>query len=200
MRGATVAKILASVPLARQAGLTLPVLAMVSFSIIFKHGTREFAQALAQAGLDGVILPDIPLEEAPAVVQTFHDADITTSLLVAPTTPAPRRAQIASLCNAFVYYLSISGITGERQKLPADIAQNVAALRALTPVPICVGFGISTAAQVRQVTAVADGAIVGSALLRRLTDHLHSPPAQLASAVENFVRELAAGAADSPPA
>ncbi len=198
--GTTVRASLATVAAARKMGLTIPVLAMVSFSIVFKRGTREFAMSCAEDGLDGVILPDIPLEEAPAIVDVMRDAGLRTSLLVAPTTAPGRRQAIARLCDAFVYYLSVSGITGERKALPADIGPNVAALRAVSRVPICVGFGISTAAQVREVThgAGADGAIVGSAVIRRLAEHAAEPVSTQVEAVRNFVAELATGLASEP--
>jgi tryptophan synthase alpha chain len=193
--GSTVDNSLAAVAKARAQGLTIPILAMVSYTIIFKRGTENFAKLCADSGVDGLVLPDIPLEEAPAVVDACHEFGIRTSLLVAPTTPADRRAAIARLCNAFVYYLSVSGITGERKELPPDITVNVAALRAATTTPICVGFGISTPAQVNQVVhaAGADGAIVGSAIIRKITDTLAEDSKQVESAVESLVRELAAG-------
>jgi tryptophan synthase alpha chain len=193
--GATVRGCLGAVAAARKRGLTVPVLAMVSFSIVFKRGTREFALMCAQQGLDGVILPDIPLEEAPAIVDVMREAGLRTSLLVAPTTALGRRQAIARLCDAFVYYLSVSGITGERKALPADIGPNIAALREVCTVPICVGFGISTAAQVREVTrgAGADGAIVGSAVIRRLAEHAGKPMGEQVEAVRGLVGELAMG-------
>jgi tryptophan synthase alpha chain len=194
-QGATVGNSLASVAAARKRGLKIPVMAMVSFSIIFRRGTREFARMCADNELDGIILPDIPLEEAPAIVDVIHDAGLRSCLLVAPTTPEDRRQAIARLCDAFVYYLSVSGITGERTSLPADIARNVGALRKVSQAPICVGFGISTAAQVREVThtAGADGAIVGSAVIRRITEHAREPLAQQVQALRGFIADLATG-------
>jgi len=192
-RGSTVAKCLATIAEARKLGVTIPLAAMVSFSIIFKRGTKEFAKACADHGVDGLILPDIPLEEAPAIVDAMREAGLRSTLLVAPTSPAARRAAIARLCDGFIYYLSVSGITGERKALPADIAPNIAELRKVTEVPICVGFGISTAEQVREVTRVADGAIVGSALIRRLATVLERPIGEQCSAAGSFIKELAAG-------
>lgn len=195
-RGSSVDGALKAVAAARQQGLTVPVLVMASYSVIFRRGTATFAQACAHHGVDGLVLPDLPLEEAPAVVDICHEAGLRTSLLVAPGSPGDRRAAIARLCDAFVYYLSVAGITGERKELPADIAPNVTALRDVTSTPICVGFGISTAEQVRQVTRVADGAIVGSALVRQVTEHLPETPERLAGAVESFVQSLCAGLAE----
>jgi tryptophan synthase alpha chain len=194
-QGTTVQKALGTVAGARKRGLKVPVMAMVSFSIIFKRGTREFAAMCAGNGLDGIILPDIPLEEAPGIVDAIRDAGLRSSLLVAPTTPAGRREAIARLCDGFIYYLSVSGITGERKALPADIGPNVAALREVTQSPICVGFGISTPEQVREVTQIADGAIVGSALIRRIAEHAKGSAAQQAQAVKGFVENLATGLA-----
>ncbi len=192
-KGITVDSALECVAQARRKGLTVPVLAMPSFSIIFKRGTEAFAKRCAENGIDGIILPDVPLEEAPAVTAAIRAAGLRCALLVAPSTPPQRRAAIARLCDAFVYYLSVSGITGERKELPTDIAANVTALRAETTAPICVGFGISTAAHVRQVLAVADGAIVGSALIRHIGDLAPVTGPALEQAVESFVRELATG-------
>lgn len=188
-KGSTVQKAMATVAAARKRGLAVPVMAMVSFSIIYKRGTKEFAGMCAGNGLDGIILPDIPLEEAPAIVDAVREAGLRSSLLVAPTTPSGRRQAIGRLCDGFVYYLSVSGITGERKALPSDIGPNVAALRGVTQAPICVGFGISTAEQVREVTQVADGAIVGSALIRRIADKQDAA----AAAVKEFVADLARG-------
>ncbi len=193
LHGATVDNCLAAVKAARSRGLTIPVMAMVSFSIIFKRGTAAFAQACAANGVDGLVLPDLPLEEAPAIVDVLRDHGLCTALLIAPTTPADRREAIARLCDGFIYYLSVSGITGERKALPLDIAPNVAALRAVSPAPVCVGFGISTPQQVREVTRVADGAIVGSVLIRSLLDNASRGVAAQAQAVRKLVAELATG-------
>jgi tryptophan synthase alpha chain len=195
LKGATVGKSLGAVAAARARGLTLPVVAMVSFSIIFKKGTREFAAMCRENGLDGVILPDIPLEEAPAVVDVMREAGLRSTLLVAPTTEPARREAIARLCDGFVYYLSVSGITGERKSLPPEIGPNVEAIRSATEgrVPICVGFGISTPEQVREVTRVADGAIVGSAVIRRVTANANLGVGEQRAGLAEFIRELGKG-------
>jgi len=203
--GTTVNKALATVAAARKGingvALTIPVVAMVSYSIIFKRGTREFAALCLENGLDGVVLPDIPLEEAPAIVDVLRNAGgpngggLRSVLLIAPTTPAARREAIAKLCDGFIYYLSVSGITGERKALPVDIAPNIAELRRITACPICVGFGISTAEQVREVTTLADGAIVGSAVIRRITENLSAPLDRQRDAVHAFLKNLATGLA-----
>jgi len=144
--------------------------------------------------VDGVILPDVPLEEAPAIVDAMREAGLRTCLLVAPTTPAGRREAIARLCDGFVYYLSVSGITGERKAMPVNLGENVAALKKVSQAPICVGFGISTAEQVREVVGVgANGAIVGSAVIRRISEFANAGVEKQAEAVRKLVADLAGG-------
>src|SRR5579862_2251018 len=191
--GVTVDKSLNVVRQARASGLTVPVVVMASFSIIFKRGAHAFARACFDAGVDGVILPDVPLEEAPAVVAAMRQHGLKSSLLVAPTTPPQRRAAIATLCDGFVYYVSVVGITGERKQLPPDVIAQVQSIRAITGVPICVGFGISTPEQVRQVVSIADGAIVASAIMRRIAAMITSSPQRIDTEVGQFLQTLATG-------
>ncbi len=191
--GATVQRILQAVAAARRNGFALPIMAMASFSIIFKHGTDAFAAACAQVGIDGMVLPDVPLEEAATVVAALGRHGLKSSLLIAPTTPPERRAKIASLCTGFIYYLSVTGITGERQSLPADVAINLQSLRALTTEKICVGFGISRRDQVAQLAPLADGIIVGSAIIKTITRELQSSTPDVPAAVGKFTADLAAG-------
>ncbi len=190
-RGVTPARALEAVGEARKNGVTIPVVAMVSFSIVFRHGVEIFCQRCRENGVNGLIIPDLPLEEAPAVVKLARHAGLGSCLLVSPATPARRRAEITRLCDGFVYYLSVAGITGERQKLPADMADNLAQMRRETDQPICVGFGIATPAQAAQVAQLADGVIVGSAIIRRLTE-CGDTGSTAASCVGPFLRELVA--------
>ena len=190
--GITVSRIFDAVRRARRAGLVIPLMAMTSFSIIFKIGTREFAGACRDAGFSGMVLPDLPLEEAPVVVDELSRAGLSASLLVAPTTPISRRDEIVHWCTGFVYYLSVSGITGERAQLPAGLAEKLTDIKRVTPRPICVGFGISSPEHVRALAGRADGVIVGSALVRRITAAVQTgmDPAEAAG---RFVGELATG-------
>lgn len=191
--GVTVDQSLEMVRRARGLGVTVPIVVMVSFSIIFKRGSRAFAKACSAAGVDGIILPDVPLEEAGGVVAAMRAEGLRSSLLVAPTTPPERRAAIARLCDGFVYYVSVVGITGERKQLPADVAAQVGSIRAMTRTPVCVGFGISTAEQVREVAAVADGVIVASAIMRRIGGMMKESEERIEGEVGAFVRSLATG-------
>jgi tryptophan synthase alpha chain len=185
----------ASLNVARQArtlGVTLPIVAMVSYSIIFKRGVYPFARSCAAAGIDAIILPDVPLEEAPAVVAAMKTEGLLSSLLIAPTTPPPRRAAIAKLCDAFIYYVSVVGITGERNQFPPDLVAQLQSIRTLTPTPLCVGFGISTPEQVRQLAPHADGIIVASAIMRRI-GALLATPEKIEPEVHAFICSLATG-------
>lgn len=171
-------------------GRRVPLVSMVSYSLMYRHGREKFVADLNAAGFDGMILPDLPAVEAEAVVKLVQAGGLETVLLVSPTTPAGRRGKIVSLCNGFVYYLAVSGITGARDRLPADLAENVRGLKAMTDLPICVGFGVSRPDHLSQLAGVADGAIVGSALVRRIAESISAGPAAIANAAAAFCREL----------
>lgn len=187
--GITAARALEAIGEARKCGVNIPVVAMLSFSIVYRHGAEAFCARCRQNGVNGLIVPDLPLEEAPALVNHARAAGLASCLLVSPATPPGRRASIARLCDGFVYYLSVAGITGERQTLPADMAGNLASLRQETDRPLCVGFGIATPQQAAQVAAVADGVIVGSAIIRRIAESA-GKPGGVAGHVAPFLREL----------
>jgi tryptophan synthase alpha chain len=170
--------------------LKAPLVAMVSYSLVFRYGIEKFATEAHAAGFSGMIVPDLPPPEAQAVTGKIRAAGLDTILLVAPTTSPDRRKEIANLSTGFVYYLSVSGITGERTSLPPDLEQNVRHLKSLTPKPVCVGFGIHQASQIQQLAKVADGAIVGTAYVRRMKEHLTETPAKIAEVVGQYCREL----------
>jgi tryptophan synthase alpha chain len=170
--------------------VSIPLLFMISYSIVFRYGLDKFLANAASAGVDGLILPDLPPPEAQAVCQKVRSAGIDTVLLVSPTTSPDRRQEIASLCSGFLYYMSITGITGERDRLPADLEQNLRQLRQLTQVPVCVGFGISKPEHVAQLKGLADGAIVGSAVVKRIKQHEAQGTRAIADAAEAYCRDL----------
>ena len=171
-------------------GRRVPLVSMVSYSLMYRHGPDKFVADLKAAGFDGLILPDLPAVEAEAVVKLVQAGGLETVLLVSPTTPAGRREKILSLCNGFVYYLAVSGITGARDHLPADLGENVEGLKAMTDLPVCVGFGVSQADHLSQLQGIADGAIVGSALVRRMAESISAGPTAIANAAAAFCREL----------
>jgi tryptophan synthase alpha chain len=140
----------------------------------------------------GAIVPDLPVEEAHRFAATCRAADFSLIQLVAPTTPRPRALQIAETSSGFLYYVSVTGITGERQALPEELSDNVAWLREQAALPVCVGFGISTPDQVRQLAPVADGLIVGSAIVRRIAHAETKPRGAVLDDVDRYVRSLRA--------
>lgn len=170
--------------------VSTPLVAMVSHSIVFRYGIERFVADAKAAGFDALLIPDLPPPEAQAVCDKIRADGLDTVLLVAPTTSPARRQQIAGLCSGFVYYLSVSGITGERTSLPADLAENVAAVKSVASVPVCVGFGISQPAHFTQLRGIADGAIVGSAIVKRMLQHAGEPPERVAAAVVSYCRDL----------
>jgi len=186
--GVTLDAVLASVAAARSK-VSVPMVAMVSFSVAFRRGIARFSADLKTAGFDGLILPDLPPPEAHKFCDLVRSAGLDTILLCAPTTPPERRKVIAELSSGFIYYLSVSGITGERASLPDDLTRNLASLRSLTDKPLCVGFGLSTPAHLQALRGHADGAIVGSALVRRMRD-LGDAPGEVARASAAFCLEL----------
>ena len=170
--------------------VSIPLVAMVSYSIVYRYGLDRFLTTAKDAGFDGLILPDLPPPEAQAIVAKVQGAGVDTILLVAPTTTAQRRREIGRLSSGFVYYLSVTGITGERDQLPPELADGVRNMKSLTDRPVCVGFGISLPRHVAQLRGVADGAIVGSAVVKRMKQHEGEGPQSIAHAVGAYCRDL----------
>jgi tryptophan synthase alpha chain len=146
----------------------IPLLFMTYYNPIFCMGEDKFVREAAKAGLDGVIIPDLPLEEGNPLASVCRKAGLDNILFVAPTTEQARLKRIARSASGFIYYISLAGVTGERKALPSDVASRVRKIKKMTGTPVCVGFGVSSAAQVRQIQSVADGVIVGSAIIRKI--------------------------------
>jgi tryptophan synthase alpha chain len=168
--------------------VSIPLVAMVSYSIVFRYGVAAFVKRAVESGFAGLLIPDLPPPEGDAVCRQIQAGGLETVLLVSPSTPPDRREKIVSLCSGFVYYLSLAGVTGERDALPPGIEENVRAIKQVAKVPVCVGFGVSKPLHVKQLAAVADGAIVGSAFVRRIKEAGADPVAS----VEAYCRELLA--------
>jgi tryptophan synthase alpha chain len=172
----------------------VPVVLMAYANMVLAHGgATEFARRAAAAGAAGAIVPDLPLEEADEVREALDGVGLALVPLLAPTTPAERRARICAAARGFVYVVSTVGTTGERAELPAGLAELVAAAKADAQTPVAVGFGIGTAAQAAQVGEVADGVIVGSRLVRAAGEA--GSPTAAATAVGSFLREARAALA-----
>ena len=150
--------------------LTAPIVTMVSYAIIFRHGLEKYADELQSRGVAGMIVPDLPVDESPQLAEICAARDLSLIQLVTPTTPRDRALRITETSSGFLYYVSVAGITGERTELPPDLVERVSWLREQTPLPVCIGFGISKPEHVKLLAPVADGLIVGSAIVRRMAD------------------------------
>lgn len=167
-----------------------PVVGMVSYSLIWRHGPAKFIEHAQEAGLSGAVVPDLPVEEAEDFAKLAAQRDFKLILLWTPTTTPERAAKIVQLCSGFLYCVSVVGITGERDKIPETLQQQLRQLRTLTDLPLCVGFGVSRPEHVRHLREFADGVIVGSAIVRKLEKANEQPQAALQE-IGNLVGELA---------
>jgi tryptophan synthase alpha chain len=170
-----------------------PLLTMVSYAIIHRRGVDHYLRDAVTAGIDGLIVPDLPIEEAESLARQTGTLDLRLIQLITPTTPRDRAIRIARATTGFIYYVSIAGITGERRSLPPELAENVRWLRTQTDLPICIGFGISAPEQVKALAPFADGLIVGSALVRRLGDVANHTRAEVVAEIGQFLAKLASG-------
>lgn len=172
--------------------IRVPLVAMVSYTIVYRRGAEAFVKRAREAGFDGLIVPDLAFEEADDLAEIGRAHDCPLVMMVAPTSDAGRRQRIAKISEPFIYYQSVAGVTGERTQLPQDLIDQVRQLRGDSGKPVCVGFGISTPEQVRAVCSVGDGAIVGSAIVRRITAAIENGQRgeQIAGVVADFVAEL----------
>ena len=170
----------------------IPIALMTYYNPIFRMGEAEFCAAAREVGVDGVIIPDLPPEEASSLLEVASVHNIATIFLAAPTSSSERMRFIASVSTGFIYCVSVTGVTGARVSLSDDMQLMVTELKKQTPKPICVGFGVSTNEQANAVARLADGVIVGSAIVNVIEAHLGDEAAILSS-VKEFAEELAAG-------
>jgi tryptophan synthase alpha chain len=167
--GATVDGILDMVRAVR-ARCDVPLVFMTCYNPVLQHGLEHFAAGAAAAGIDGVLISDLPPEESEDWCRIAWASGLDTIFLASPTTPPARARLIADLARGFVYAVARAGVTGAQAELPPDLPDLIRRLRGVTDKPIAVGFGISTPAQVRQVCEIADGAIVGSAVVKLIEE------------------------------
>jgi tryptophan synthase alpha chain len=163
--GMTAATGLAQVRNARAAGVSIPLAVMTYINPVLSFGIVDFARAASAAGVDGVILPDLPLDEAAGVREAMHTAGVAVIPLVAPTTTADRLARICATAAGFVYCVGVTGVTGARRTIAGDAISLLDAVRQLTPLPRALGFGLSTHEHLTALRGHAEAAVVGSALL-----------------------------------
>ena len=173
----------------RLKGISTPLVLMTYFNPVFQYGLKSFAEDCHRHGIDGVIIPDLPPEEAGPWIREASRFELDTIFLIAPTSP-PDRIRLASRCSrGFLYYVSVTGVTGARGKLPDELEAAIGQIRKYSQKPVAVGFGISTPEQVKEVSRVADGVIVGSAIVKLIEENLEQP--DLVIRVGGFVSSLA---------
>ena len=163
----------------------VPLAFMTYYNLILRHGLEAFCRDAAAAGVDGLIVADLPPEEGGGLITAARRVDLATIFLLAPTSTEERIRAVAAASTGFIYCVSRTGVTGVRDDLPEGVRELVLRIREQTQTPICVGFGISRPAQAREVASVADGVIVGSAIVKMIEE----APDRLA-AVGAFVRDL----------
>ncbi|PHM11230.1 tryptophan synthase subunit alpha [Nostoc sp. 'Peltigera malacea cyanobiont' DB3992] len=170
--------------------LRSPIVLLIYYNSILHRGIEKFLQQIAAAGVAGLVIPDLPLEEAAGLLQAASEKGIDVILLVAPTSSAERIEAIARSSQGFIYLVSVTGVTGVRSQLENRVSDLLKQIRSVTDKPIAVGFGISEAEQARQVMEWgADGAIVGSAVVKRLAE---GTPEQGLNAIAQFCQSLKA--------
>ena len=172
---------------ARSRGLSAPVLFMGYYNPVLAYGEERAAAALHEAGGDGFIIIDLPPEEAPTFLAACAQYDLSYVPLIAPTTADDRIASVAATADAFVYCVSLTGTTGERATVAADLVPFLGRVRAHTNLPIAVGFGISEREHVEQVSAVAEAVVIGSAIISAIDA---ADPSQRAQAVKEYVERV----------
>lgn len=172
--------------------ISAPLVTMVSYAIIYRHGLERYVAEAKQSGFAGAIVPDLLVEESAPLADICRREDFSLIQLVTPTTPRERQVRIAESTTGFLYYVSVTGITGERTELPPDLTDNVAWLREQTNLPICIGFGISRPEHVKLLAPVADGLIVGSAIVRRMENPADKSRSEVLAELGDYVETLVA--------
>lgn len=162
--GATVAKILKIAKKARESS-SIPLVFMTYYNPVLRYGVDRFIRECKTSGIDGIIVPDLPYEESGDFARSCKRGGLRLILLVAPTSGSERIKKIAKRSKGFIYYVSLTGVTGVRKSLSGEIKPQVSLIKSMTDLPVCVGFGISNPAQAREAARVSDGVIVGSAIV-----------------------------------
>ena len=186
--GTTPPKLLATIAAIRKDS-QIPIVLYIYFNLIHKVGVENFITAAAKAGVDGLLVLDLPPEESDNYEALMKQAGLCHIYLVAPTTPEDRMELIVKRGSGFIYYISREGVTGMQTSVATNLASQIAKIRAHTNLPIAVGFGISNPAQAKDVAQEADGCVVGSAVVNQIAEHGKSP--ELVAKVSAFVKSLA---------
>jgi tryptophan synthase alpha chain len=172
----------------RLKGISTPLVLMTYFNPAYQYGLRSFAEDCYRSGIDGVIIPDLPPEEAGPWIREARPFKVDTIFLLAPSSSLERIRLVSRYSRGFLYYVSVTGVTGTRGNLPDGLETTIGEIRKCSQKPMAVGFGISTPEQVKEVSRFADGVIVGSAIVKRIEENLRQP--DLVNKVGDFVSSL----------
>ena len=186
-KGVSLKKILNTVKNIRKKS-EIPICLMTYYNPVFHYGEKEFIEDAKSCGVDGLIIPDLPHQEAKTLISQAKKNEISTIFFLTPTTRGKRMKEIVKVSSGFIYYVSLTGVTGERNKLACDIAGHVKMAKKISQKPVCVGFGISTREQVKSISKIADGVIVGSAIVKEINKNAGKK--DLVKKVSNFVSNL----------
>jgi tryptophan synthase alpha chain len=186
--GTTLDNVLKTVAALREQSCQVPIVLYIYFNLVHRHGVKQFARDAAAAGVDGVLVLDLPPEEADAYEETMQRSSVHPIYLVAPTTPEKRVREIARHASGFIYCVSREGVTGMQRTVSATIQPMVATIRKHSKLPVAVGFGISTPQQARAVAETADAVVVGSAIVDQIARL--GADRNLASRVARFVAPM----------
>ena len=150
----------------------IPLALMTYYNLVFKYGESGFLQKAKQSGVDGIIIPDLIPEEAGNIIGCAKKLKLSTIFFLAPTSSNKRIKLVSKLSSGFIYYVSLTGVTGARKKLSSDLSLKLKKIKRLTKKPVCVGFGISKVSQVKQASRISDGVIVGSAIVKNIQNNI----------------------------
>jgi tryptophan synthase alpha chain len=167
--GVTMSRVIGLVGSLRES-TQIPIVLMTYYNLIFRYGEESFVRDASAAGVDGIIVPDLPPDEAGVLLSHSKKAGFDIIFLVAPTSTGERIKKVAAMSRGFIYYVSITGITGSKLSVDPSIGSHIAKVRETGRKPVAVGFGISTPEEASQIARIADGVIVGSAIVKRVED------------------------------
>ena len=168
--------------------VNIPIALMTYYNPIFVLGDDKFIKIAVDSGVDGVIIPDLPVDEGKDFIRKANKSGLNNICFISPTTSLKRMKAISALARGFIYYVSLTGVTGVRKALASNLKRNIKTIKRYTDKPVCVGFGLSNHKQVREAGEIADGAIVGSAIVAKIRENINNP--SLVKKVSGFVRGL----------
>jgi tryptophan synthase alpha chain len=166
----------------------IPICLMSYYNPIFCFDEKRFVKQAQACGVDGVIIPDLPPEEGRSFIKLARKFNLDTIFFLSPTSTPQRIKMVSLVSKGFIYYVSLTGVTGVRKNLPTDLIANLKMVKRYTKKPVCVGFGISGPQHLKQIYKIADGAIVGSAIIKEIRRYIHKP--DLAKRVARFILRL----------